>query len=167
MFFATHAFEQGSLLWVKSGKGLVLAHYLRSAEASNRALEPLVQRGIPLEHRDDYFTLEKRLFDRYFSGKKEDFSRLNLDFFLGTPYQHRVWKAARSIPYGQVAAYKDIARKLRSRGYQSVGQALNRNPLIIVVPCHRVISADGGIGGFGAGQELKRYLLGLEGLAIP
>lgn len=166
MFFTTHAFEQGNLLWVKSSKGLVLAHYLRSAEASNRALKPLARRGITLEHRDDQFTLEKKLFDRYFSGKKEDFSRLTLHYFLGTPYQHRVWKAARSIAYGQVAAYKDIAQKLRSRGYQSVGQALNRNPLIIVVPCHRVISADGGIGGFGAGLELKRYLLGLEGVSI-
>jgi O-6-methylguanine DNA methyltransferase len=167
MFFTTHAFEQGSLLWVKSDKGLVLAHFLRSAEASNRALKPLVRRGITLEHRDDVFTLEKKLFDRYFSGKKEDFDRLTLDFFLGTPYQHRVWKAARSIPYGQVAAYKDIAKKLRSRGFQCVGQALNRNPLIIVVPCHRVISADGGIGGFGAGLKLKRYLLGLEDVTIP
>jgi O-6-methylguanine DNA methyltransferase len=167
MFFATHAFEQGSLLWVKSSKGLVLAHYLRSAEASNAALRPLVRRGIILEHRDDRFTLEKKLFDRYFSGEKEDFSRLSLHFYLGTPYQHRVWKAARSIPYGQTAAYKDIAKKLKSRGYQSVGQALNRNPLIVVVPCHRVISADGSIGGFGAGLELKRYLLGLEGLTIP
>ena len=78
-----------------------------------------------------------------------------------------MWQATRKIPFGEVAAYKDVAQKLRSRGYQSVGQALNRNPLIIVVPCHRVISADGSLGGFGAGLDLKRYLLRLEGVSLP
>jgi len=167
MFFTTHEFPKGKLLFVKSGKGLVLAHYLRTPGGIEKALEPLHRGGADLEHRDEAFTLEKRVFDRYFDGKREDFDSLSLDYCLGTPYQRRVWEAARSIAYGETAAYKDVALMLMSRGFQSVGQALNRNPLIIVVPCHRVIGADGGLGGFGAGLELKRYLLGLEHIPIP
>ncbi len=168
MFFTTYDFPQGKLLFVKSGKGLVLAHYLRTPGGIEKALKPLRLNGMAFEHKDEVFSREKRLFDRYFDGKREDFNSFSLDFYLGTPYQQRVWEAARSIAYGKTASYKDVAAKLRSRGFQSVGQALNRNPLIIVVPCHRVISADGSLGGFGAGLELKRYLLGLEtGLTKP
>jgi methylated-DNA-[protein]-cysteine S-methyltransferase len=167
MFFTTHEFSKGKLLFVKSGKGLVLAHYLRTPGGIEKALKPLHKSGADLEHRDEMFSHEKHLFDRYFDGKREDFDALSLDYYLGTPYQRRVWEAARSIAYGETAAYKDVATKLRSRGYQSVGQALNRNPLIIVVPCHRVISADGSLGGFGAGLELKRFLLELEHIPIP
>ncbi len=167
MFFTTYEFPEGKLLLVKSERGLVLAHYLRTPDGIEKALKPLRRNCTDFEHKDDRFLEEKRLFDRYFKGKQEHFASLALDLRLGTPYQQRVWEAARTIPYGKVAAYKDIALKLDSRGYQSVGQALNRNPLIIVVPCHRVISADGSIGGFGAGLELKRYLLGSEGITIP
>jgi O-6-methylguanine DNA methyltransferase len=163
MFFTTYSFPDGKLLLVKTDKGLILAHYLRSPDAIERALKPLHDSGMSLEHQDGKFSLEKRLFDRYFDKKKESFDTLPLDLSLGTPYQRRVWQAARKIAYGKVAAYKDIAVRLKSKGYQSVGQALNRNPLIIVVPCHRVISSDGSLGGFGAGQEFKRYLLRLEG----
>jgi len=167
MFFTTYPFPEGKLLFVKSDHGLILAHYLRSPETIEKAMKPLHDRGMRLEHRDGRFSLDKRLFDRYFDGKRESFDTLPLDLSLGTPYQRRVWQAARGIAHGQVAAYKDIALRLKSRGYQSVGQALNRNPLIIAVPCHRIISADGGLGGFGAGLRLKRYLLRLEGLSLP
>jgi O-6-methylguanine DNA methyltransferase len=167
MFFTTYEFPKGKLLFVKSEMGLVLAHYLRTPDGIERTLKPLHQNGMGLEHKDERFDQEKRLFDRYFEGKPEHFDSLPLDLQLGTPYQQRVWKAARSIPWGDTGAYKDVALKLETRGYQSVGQALNRNPLIIAVPCHRVISADGSIGGFGAGLALKRYLLDLEGTTIP
>lgn len=167
MFFTTYPFPEGKLLFVKGDKGLVLAHYLRTPDGIEKALKPLHDSGMSLEHKDERFAREKRLFDRYFDGKQEDFESLPLDLYLGTPYQHRVWQATRKIPFGEVAAYKDVAQKLRSQGYQSVGQALNRNPLIIVVPCHRVISADGSLGGFGAGLDLKRYLLRLEGVPLP
>ena len=167
MFFTTYEFPKGTLLFVKSAKGLVLAHYLRTPDGIEKALKPLQQSGLDLEHKDERFKQEKGLFDRYFEGKPENFDSLILDLRLGTPYQQKVWEAARSLSWGEVGAYKDVALKLESRGYQSVGQALNRNPLIIAVPCHRVISADGRIGGFGAGLALKRYLLGLEGITIP
>ncbi len=167
MFFTTYEFPQGKLLLVKGKQGLVLAHYLRTPDGIEKTLHPLYQNGMELEHKDNRFDLEKRLFDRYFEGNPERFESLKLDLRLGTPYQQRVWEAARCLPWGDTGAYKDLALKLKSRGYQSVGQALNRNPLIIVVPCHRVISADGSIGGFGAGLKLKRYLLGLEGITLP
>jgi O-6-methylguanine DNA methyltransferase len=167
MYFTTYDFPRGKLLLIKTPKGLALAHYLRSQAGIEKTLNPLHRDGMVLEHKDEAFSPEKRLFDRYFGGEREDFRSLSLDLFLGTPYQRRVWEAARAIGYGKTAAYRDVAVKLRSRGYQSVGQALNRNPLIIAVPCHRVISADGSLGGFGAGLALKRYLLSLENVSLP
>ena len=167
MFFTTYEFPKGKLLLVKSDRGLVLAHYLRTPDGIEMALKPLYRNGMDLEHKDGRFDQEKLLFDSYFQGKPETFDSLAIDLHFGTTYQQRVWKAARSIPFGKVAAYKEIAIKLDSRGYQSVGQALNRNPLLIVVPCHRVIGADGSIGGFGAGLKLKRYLLRLEDITVP
>ncbi len=118
--------------------------------------------GIPLEFNDKAFGMEEKLFKRYFEGKKEDFTSLTLDFISGTPYQRRVWEEARKIPYGQTATYKSLAHRLKHKGYRSVGQAMSRNPLLIIIPCHRVIGSDGSLTGFGLGLEFKEYLLRLE-----
>jgi len=165
MVFTFLAFEKGKLLLVKNEQGLVLAEYIKSSVGTQKAddaLKTLLSQGWPLNSNDAAFDAERRCFGRYFDGKREDFDSIPIHLVLGTSYQHRVWEAARKIPYGRVASYKEIAVQLHSQGYRSVGQALNRNPLIILIPCHRVISADGGIGGFGAGLALKRYLLELE-----
>jgi methylated-DNA-[protein]-cysteine S-methyltransferase len=81
-----------------------------------------------------------------------------------TQFQRRVWLATRQIPYGDVRSYGEIARAIDSpHAARAVGQALGRNPLLIVVPCHRVLRSDGDLGGFGAGLGKKRALLTLEG----
>ena len=86
----------------------------------------------------------------------------------GTPFQQKVWAALRAIPYGQVCSYKDLARSAGCpRGFQAVGQANRRNPIPILIPCHRVIAADGSAGGYGGGSELKRALLAIEGVCLP
>jgi len=82
---------------------------------------------------------------------------------IGTPFRHRVWEALLAIPAGQTRSYGDIARQLASAA-RAVGQAVGDNPLPIVIPCHRVIAADGGLGGFnhsrtGYTQDIKRWLL--------
>jgi len=84
-------------------------------------------------------------------------------FESGTPFEQSVWKAARSIPAGETRSYGWLAEKIgRPRAARAVGQALARNPLPVVFPCHRVIRSDGGLGGFYSGTRAKKYLLELE-----
>jgi methylated-DNA-[protein]-cysteine S-methyltransferase len=82
----------------------------------------------------------------------------------GTPFQHRVWTALRTVPYGQTVSYGDIARRLdlAPSAARAVGLANGANPLSIVVPCHRVIGADGSLTGYGGGLARKQFLLDLE-----
>ncbi len=106
--------------------------------------------------------LIRRLGD-YFRGRKVEFPDA-LEFSGGTPFQRRVWEATRLIPYGETRSYLWVARQIGSPGAaRAVGQALGQNPLPIIVPCHRVIASDGGLGGFGGGLEMRRQLLRMEG----
>jgi len=99
--------------------------------------------------------------EEYFSGKRKKFS-LPL-FMQGTEFQMAVWKALQSIPYGKTCSYKDIAVQTgRPKAVRAVGMANHRNPISIIVPCHRVIGHNGALVGYGAGLPLKRYLLDLE-----
>jgi methylated-DNA-[protein]-cysteine S-methyltransferase len=94
----------------------------------------------------------------YFAGELLDFDLpLGLQ---GTPFQRRVWEALRRIPYGTTASYIDIARRIgRPTAPRAVGAANGRNPIAIIVPCHRVIGADGTLTGYGGGLDRKRWLL--------
>ncbi|NLY88291.1 MAG: methylated-DNA--[protein]-cysteine S-methyltransferase [Firmicutes bacterium] len=84
----------------------------------------------------------------------------------GTDFQQRVWRALTEIPYGETRTYKEIAAATGSPGAaRAVGQACGANPLPLLIPCHRVV-ATGGLGGFGGGEQLKKYLLRLEGVKI-
>ncbi|MCS6952265.1 MAG: methylated-DNA--[protein]-cysteine S-methyltransferase [Bryobacterales bacterium] len=97
----------------------------------------------------------------YFRGKRRAFD-LPLEL-RGTPFQRRVWQELTRIPYGATRSYGEIARAIGEPGAaRAVGQACGANPVPIVVPCHRVIAAHGGLGGYGGGLRLKRFLLELE-----
>jgi methylated-DNA-[protein]-cysteine S-methyltransferase len=110
---------------------------------------------------DTFKDLIERL-QSYFSGGRTDFPD-KLDCRGATPFQHRVWEATRRIPYGQTRSYGWVARQLSKPGAaRAVGQALSRNPFPIIVPCHRVLASNGGLGGFSGGLETKIFLLGLE-----
>ena len=100
--------------------------------------------------------------EEYFAGERRTFS-VPLDA-RGTAFQHQVWQALRQIPYGEVRSYRDIAISLgKEKAVRAVGAANGRNPLPIIVPCHRVIGSDGSLTGFAGGIEAKRTLLELEG----
>lgn len=103
-----------------------------------------------------------RQLTEYFAGGRRDFDLpLRCD---GTAFQQRVWKELTRIPYGETRSYQDIAAGIGNpKAVRAVGQANNRNPVMIIVPCHRVIHKNGDITGFGCGTEVKRYLLELEG----
>ena len=105
-------------------------------------------------------------FDRYFSGELDALADLPI-VMKGSDFQLRVWRALRGIPPGRTLSYGELARRLgNANASRAVGSANGRNPLCIVVPCHRVISGDGSLGGFSAGLDAKRWLLRHEGAAF-
>lgn len=109
-----------------------------------------------------------REFERYFEGIPVDFSA-HLDFSAATGFQKKVWSETARIPYGRVKTYGWIAGRIgMPRASRAVGTALGRNPLPIIIPCHRVLREDGGLGGFSAAQgvALKKKLLVLEGVHV-
>jgi methylated-DNA-[protein]-cysteine S-methyltransferase len=101
----------------------------------------------------------------YFAGQRREFALPLAP--RGTAFQLRVWQALRAIPFGAVRNYGDIARIIGQPGAsRAVGQANGRNPLPIVIPCHRVIASDGSIGGYTGGLAIKHHLLALEGAEL-
>ncbi len=103
-----------------------------------------------------------RELEEYFQGDRRQFSFV-LDL-RGTDFQLACWRALLAIPYGETRTYADIARAVgRPQGFRAVGMANNRNPVAIVVPCHRVIASNGTLCGYGGGLDVKRKLLELEG----
>jgi methylated-DNA-[protein]-cysteine S-methyltransferase len=103
----------------------------------------------------------ERQLAEYFSGKRIDF---DLPFQPdGSEFQKNVWRALREIPFGQTRSYRDLAKAVgSSKAARAVGAASGKNPLSIVVPCHRVVSANGSLAGFAGGLETKAALLALE-----
>ena len=98
----------------------------------------------------------------YFSGRKTSFPD-ELDLSGATAFQRLVWEITRLIPYGETRSYLWVASQVkRPEAVRAVGQALGRNPLPIIVPCHRVVASDGRLGGFSGGMEMKQHLLSLE-----
>ena len=112
--------------------------------------------------------LFKDLMERlkvYFKGHRTMFPD-KLDFSRATHFQREVWEITRLIPYGETRSYAWVAEQIKKpRAARAVGQALGKNPLPIIVPCHRVVASDGKLGGFGGGIEMKRHLLSLETFA--
>ena len=122
-----------------------------------RTMEPTVQTGERTELTDR--AMEQ--LREYFSGQRKQFE---LPYELrGTEFQKKVWAALEAIPYGQTRSYREIAQAVGNpKAVRAVGAANGKNPMWIVVPCHRVIGADGGLTGYAGGVELKRALLELE-----
>lgn len=109
----------------------------------------------------DFFLPVKAQLRAYFKG---DLKQFDLPLApVGTPFQLKVWEALKTIPYGTLASYKNIAQAIgNSKAVRAVGGANGKNPIPIIVPCHRVIGADGSLTGFGGGLETKRRLIELE-----
>ena len=137
--------------------------------ATEDALQAVLFDGGRLRRRGSSPVLDEtaRQLDAYFDGDLVTFHLpLGLD---GTEFQRRCWLALASIPYGQTVSYGEQARRLGlgSDAARAVGAANGRNPLPIVLPCHRVIGADGSLTGFGGGLHVKRFLLEHEGALLP
>ena len=130
--------------------------------ARHQAVDSLGEQAKQAILSTDFFSELEEKFQHYFSGEKTIFTD-KLDFSNATAFQRQVWEATRSIPYGETRSYGWIARQIgKPKAARAVGQALGKNPFIIIVPCHRVIASNGGLGGFGGGLEMKQTLLKLE-----
>lgn len=104
----------------------------------------------------------KNELQEYFNGDRRDFT-VKIDFLKGTDFQRSVWKALRNIEYGKTVSYKDIAENIgNSKAVRAVGGANNKNPIMIIVPCHRVIGKNGKLTGYAVGLDAKEYLINLE-----
>jgi O-6-methylguanine DNA methyltransferase len=120
-----------------------------------------VSRDCPAESGNAFLRAAVRQLREYFEGARREFD-LPLDL-RGTSFQLQVWRALTRIPHGETRTYAQIASQIgRPKATRAVGSANGRNPLPIIVPCHRVISTGGGLGGYSAGLDFKRRLLALE-----
>lgn len=147
----------GDVLATADGSGRLAGIYWPEHE---RAPKP----GTGWERDDAPFAELRRQLREYFAGERQAF---DLDVAaVGTPFQHRVWAALREIPYGATVTYGELAARIgRPSAARAVGLANGRNPLSIVVPCHRVIGSGGVLTGYAGGLEVKRRLLAHEGAA--
>lgn len=160
----TYAIKQTAFGWVGAvGTERGLARLVLPKPEPGPVLEEIArEHGAIPEDPERYAGIFAEL-ERYFAGEPTPFD-VPLDP-AGTPFQQAVWAALRRIPYGETRSYLQVAREVgRPRGPRAVGQAVGSNPLGIVVPCHRVVTTDKRLGGFGGGLDLKRKLLRLEGV---
>ncbi len=105
-----------------------------------------------------------RQLNEYFIGKRTKFD-LDIDL-IGTTFQQRVWSELTRIPYGTIVTYKQISRRLHTQGFRAVGSTVGKNPVPIIIPCHRVIGSNSKLVGYAGGIRLKEYLLRLEGIIL-
>ncbi|MFZ5942784.1 MAG: methylated-DNA--[protein]-cysteine S-methyltransferase [Bacillota bacterium] len=151
----------GTLGLAASSKGLVFLDFIDyNVENYSQSLRERLP-GCIIKEDGKYIELPLVQIREYFQGNRKSFS-CPLDL-RGTDFQIKVWQTLQSIPFGELCSYQDIARKVNNpRGVRAVGQANGRNPVAIIVPCHRVIRKSGDLGGYSSGLDKKRYLLDWE-----
>lgn len=161
--YATLDSPVGSLLLAATPQGLVRIAYLDEDAESESVLAGIARRISPrVLAAPRKLDAPRRELDEYFDGRRDRFE-LELDWRLMTDFGQRILTAAASIPYGSVSTYRDVATRAGSpRGFRAAGNSLSSNPLPIVLPCHRVLHASGGLGGYTGGLERKRALLAIE-----
>jgi O-6-methylguanine DNA methyltransferase len=157
----------GPLFLAASGRGLVALEF-DARSAGQQSIRPNPRhlreekKGIAFEPSPRQMRPYLSQLEEYFAGSRREFT-FGLDL-RGTGFQLACWRALVAIPYGETRSYADIARAAgKPNAFRAVGMANNRNPVAIVVPCHRVIASDGSLCGYGGGLDVKRKLLELEG----
>ena len=154
IFFARTNSLAGPLLFAASERGLLKLEFDRGTPGHGAIREPWQESDTVLK---PYI----RELDEYFAGRRREFS-FPLDL-RGTNFQLQCWRSLLEIPYGETRSYRDIAEAIgHPHAFRAVGMSNNRNPVAIVVPCHRVIASDGSLCGYGGGLDIKRRLLQLE-----
>lgn len=166
LYTATYISPLGSIVIESDGKAITSLRFsiekasITSKEAPKETAITIPIIAETLRWLEDYFA-GKRM-ENATTGKKEG-CRIAVRP-KGTPFQQRVWQALLTITYGKTLSYGEIAKMVDCRSAQAVGQAVGRNPIALIIPCHRVIAAHGKIGGYAYGTEIKKRLLDLEQL---
>jgi O-6-methylguanine DNA methyltransferase len=157
-FFCTPS-PVGPLFLAASIKGLVRLEFgARMQKLDSKTTQLAESREILAPYLDQ--------LHEYFGGQRRKFT-IPLDL-RGTGFQLKCWRALLDIPYGETRSYRDLAQAIgHPKAFRAVGMSNNRNPVAIVVPCHRVIAADGSLCGYGGGLDIKRKLLDLECARMP
>jgi methylated-DNA-[protein]-cysteine S-methyltransferase len=146
-YYDTFASPIGILYLIFSGKSLCEIVFQKPAVALRKGKAPLL--------------LIKELKEYFVSGR-EEFSQ-QIAFLSVTDFEKAVWHVLTEIPYGETRTYKWLAEKIgKPNASRAVGQALGRNPIPIIIPCHRIIESDGSLGGYSGGIDMKRRLLDME-----
>ena len=151
----------GMIVLESDGEVLTGLRFAEMPETSLQATET-----IPTDTQDTLpiFAEVRQWLDDYFAGKRPcNIPRLNPQ---GTAFQKRVWTALFTIWFGQTKTYGEIAKMVDYRSAQAVGQAVGANPIALIIPCHRVIAANGQLGGYAYGTEIKKRLLELEKILL-
>jgi methylated-DNA-[protein]-cysteine S-methyltransferase len=163
--YTTFPTNAGWIGLLASAQGLLKTTLPQKNQAT--ALTELGNPVLTADLDDGYFQDLIRQFVRYFEGQRVIFEE-KLDLAWSTAFEKAVWQTTCRIAYGQTRSYGWVAQEIqRPAACRAVGQVLGRNPLPIVVPCHRVIASDGTLRGFGGGLPMKRFLLDLEAKQIP
>lgn len=158
IYYSSMPSPVGTLLLATTEKGLCRLQFDAELPAARKD-------ELWIESRGELQAGEEQL-NAYFRGDLRDFT-LPLDL-RGTPFQLSCWEALRQIPYGRTCSYAELAQQVGSpRAFRAVGQANHNNPVAIVVPCHRVIGANGTLTGYGGGLSVKQALLRLEAGELP
>jgi methylated-DNA-[protein]-cysteine S-methyltransferase len=156
-FFTRYASPIGDLLLTSDGESLTGLYMGDPAHWPGPQEDWVSDEG-------ETFRCVREQLDAYFAGERTDFD-LPLKM-SGTPFQNNVWQGLRTIPFGETISYAELAKRIgRAGASRAVGAANGRNPISIIVPCHRVIGADGSLTGYGGGIENKRWLLEHEARA--
>jgi methylated-DNA-[protein]-cysteine S-methyltransferase len=156
----------GRLLLAATAEGLVCLHYVNRDSELEQSLEQLAARiSARVLRAPRRLDTPRRELDEFFDGSRRSFD-IPLDYALVKPgFTRRVLEQTAQIPFGQTVSYKGVAGMAgNERAFRAAGTALGSNPLPIVVPCHRVLHAGGGLGGYTGGLEIKRKLLAIEGV---
>ena len=154
-FFAHYDSPLGGMTMVSDGTALIALKFDGTRFAFKFADGTPATTALPV------FDETRRWLDLYFTGKKPDFIPSLAP--NGTPFQRKVWDILLTIPYGKTMSYGEVARRISpTMSAQAIGGAVGRNPIGIIIPCHRVIGADGSLTGYGGGLERKRWMLELE-----
>lgn len=156
-YTATYSSPLGMIVLESDGEVLTGLRFVETSETQKQAIETLpadTTNTLPI------FAEVRQWLDDYFAGKRPcNVPRLNPQ---GTAFQKRVWTALFTIWFGQTKTYGEIAKMVDCRSAQAVGQAVGRNPIALIIPCHRVIGANGTLGGYAYGLNRKKQLLELE-----
>jgi methylated-DNA-[protein]-cysteine S-methyltransferase len=146
----------GKLRLIASDKGLV-AIDVRNVKTSSDEVKNVAAQKI--------LSATKKQLEQYFAGKRTAFD-IPLDL-EGTDFQQLAWRALCRIPFGKTISYGDQAKNIKKpKAFRAVGSANGKNPIPIIVPCHRVVAGDGSLGGYSLGLKMKKQLLALEGVSV-